>query len=127
MLSFIALTTEGGVTVVGPRPKRRDYWRSAITGKYFAQEAYDNAVGDWERRRDEERSTWTPRAGEAPDVGVVEGTDDIVSFKTGGPSGKETLISDGDYSDDNDGFRTHHDHHGPARSTRRGRYTGPGS
>lgn|GEM_PF-3155989 len=114
--------------MVGPKPQRKDYWRRAITGRYFSQQAYDDAVAEWRRKKDEERrSTWTPRAAEAPDVGVVEGTDEAVSFKTGGPSGHETLITDGDYSDDNEGFRTHHDHHGPTRSTHRGRYTGPGS
>lgn len=59
--------------------------------------------------------------------GTEGGHDNLVSFKTGGPSGAETLITDGDYHEDNDGFRTNHDHHGPTGSTRRGYYTGPGA
>lgn len=78
------------------------------------------------------QSTWTPRASQPPYAGVVDGTDDIVSFKTGGPTGKETLISDGDYHGDEDdsedmnkAFRGHHDHYGPSGNTTRGYYTGP--
>ena len=41
--------------MVGPRPRRKDYYARAITGKYFRQQAYDDAVGAWERKRDEER------------------------------------------------------------------------
>jgi hypothetical protein len=87
--------------------------------------------GDDKRAARNARSTWTPAGSQNPDVGVVEGTDEAVSFKTGGPSGDETLIADGDYSDDNNGFagprgNRNHDHHGPTRSTDRGKYTGPG-
>jgi len=59
----------------------------------------------------------------------------MASFKTGRPgTGIEgqTLITDGNYSDDNEGFRTNHDHYGSGNGrnnngTSRGRYTGPGA
>ncbi|GIH62862.1 hypothetical protein Msi02_36790 [Microbispora siamensis] len=78
------------------------------------------------------RSNWTPAGSQPPDVGTVAGTDHVASFKTGGPSGDDTLIADGDYSDDPEGFdgtlgNRGHDHHGPWGSQGRGRYTGPGS
>jgi hypothetical protein len=58
-----------------------------------------------------------PADTEPPDVGVLEGTDHVVSFKTGGRNGNETLIADGDYSDNNEGFAGKpgsrpHDHYG---------------
>lgn len=46
-------------------------------------------------------SQWEPRSSQPPDVGVVESTDDVVSFKT---KGDHTLIADGDYSDNARGF-----------------------
>jgi hypothetical protein len=42
--------------MVGPRPDRRNFYTTGVGGRrIFRQEAYENAVGDWERRRDEER------------------------------------------------------------------------
>ena len=43
--------------MVGPRPRRQDFYVSGLTGRgrFFRQEAYDNAVGDWERQKDEEQ------------------------------------------------------------------------
>ncbi|MGH8542055.1 MAG: hypothetical protein ACREX3_00060 [Gammaproteobacteria bacterium] len=85
-----------------------------------------------ERRSQRQQSNWTPRASQPPDVGVIAGTDHVTSFKTGGRSGDETLIADGDYSDDPEGFNRNddgskaHDHHGRSGSKSRGRYTGPG-
>jgi hypothetical protein len=79
-------------------------------------------------------STWEPRASEPPDVGIIAGTpgglDHMVSFKTGGPTGDQTLIANGDYSDDKDGFDEHHNHYGSKREggwidEDRGHYTGP--
>jgi len=61
------------------------------------------------------QSRWTPRGSENPDVGILEGTDHVVSFKTGGPNGNETLIADGDYSTGQEAkeeFRRGHDHYG---------------
>jgi len=114
--------------VVGPRPRRSDYVVPGLGGRrIFRQAAYEDAVGSWARRRDEEReqqqvnrSTWTPAGSQNPDAGVIEGTDHVVSFKTGGPNGDETLIADGDYSDDKAGFNgprgsPSHDHYGSAR------------
>jgi hypothetical protein len=97
-------------------------------------------------RRDDQRSTWTPRGSEPPYVGIVEGTEggleNMVSFKTGGPTGDQTLIADGDFSDDAEGFKgprgnRNHNHYGskaekgPEDEDRwidedRGKYTGPG-
>ena len=86
-----------------------------------------------ERREAERRERrWQPRGSQPPDVGVIAGTDDLVSFKTGtdGNDG-HTLISDGDYSDDADGFDEHHNHYGQRREgpghfdKDRGYYTGP--
>ena len=88
-----------------------------------------NNRGGGQRNR---QSNWDPAGSQAPDVGTVADTDHVVSFKTGGPSGEETLIADGDYSDDNKGFRRNpdgskaHDHYGPSGNTNRGKYTGPG-
>lgn len=84
-----------------------------------------------ERAERQRRGGWEPAGSKPPDVGVVEGTDDVVSFKTGGPSGQDTIIADGDYSDDPKGFNgtrgdRGHDHHGPWGSQDRGKYTGPG-
>ena len=74
--------------------------------------------------------SWEPRSSQAPDVGVIAGTDHVVSFKT---RDDDTLIADGDFSDDNHGFSRDpdgakaHDHYGPWGGTERGRYTGPDS
>lgn len=75
---------------------------------------------DARREESAQPSRWTPAGSQNPDVGVIEGTDHVVSFKTGGRNGDETLIADGDYSDNNEGFRgegaqKHHDHYGSAR------------
>lgn len=84
------------------------------------------------RRQQPQSSTWTPAASLPPFGGVIEGTDDVVSFKTGGPQGDRTLISDGDYTDDRDGFNNHHNDYGSRRESPgeyfaedRGYYTGP--
>lgn len=91
------------------------------------------------RRSTARRSGWTPRSSQNPDVGVVAGTDHVVSFKT---KGDHTLIRDGDYSEgDGTGakearetFDKHdgHNHYGPRQeapgshfSDDRGQYTGP--
>lgn len=50
------------------------------------------------------KSHWDPIGSAPPYVGVIAGTEHIASFRTGGPNGGHTLIADGDYSDDNDGF-----------------------
>lgn len=76
------------------------------------------------------QSTWEPRGSRPPDVGVIAATGQVVSFKTGGPTGDQTLVADGDYSDDNEGFRQNHNHYGSAREggwidQDRGHYTGP--
>jgi hypothetical protein len=76
------------------------------------------------------QSTWDPRGSQPPDVGVIAATGQVVSFKTGGPTGDQTLIADGDYSDDKDGFDQNHNHYGSAREggwidQDRGHYTGP--
>lgn len=76
------------------------------------------------------QSTWEPRGSQPPDVGVIAGTNHVVSFKTGGPTGDQTLIADGDYSDDKEGFNQNHNHYGSAREggwidQDRGHYTGP--
>jgi|GEM_PF-6452852 len=43
--------------MVGPRPKRQDYMVPGIGGKkIFRQGAFNDAVADWQRRRNEERS-----------------------------------------------------------------------
>lgn len=59
-----------------------------------------------------EASRWTPSASRPPDVGVVAGTGHVASFKTGGSTGDHTLITDGNYSDDNEGFKAAHNHYG---------------
>jgi hypothetical protein len=90
----------------------------------------------WEGQERSGSGGWEPRASEPPDAGVIEGTDDVVSFKTGGPTGDQTLIRDGDYSDDKDGFDglpgdRHHNHYGSRQEDDgwidqdRGYYTGP--
>jgi hypothetical protein len=75
--------------------------------------------GDEQRAARREESTqpsrWTPAGSRNPDVGVIEGTDHVVSFKTGGRTGDQTLIRDGDYStgeDARDEFDDEHDHYG---------------
>jgi hypothetical protein len=84
----------------------------------------------------EGRGGWEPSGSQPPDVGIVAGTDHVVSFKTGrkGTDNEEhTLIADGDYSDDAEGFRKAHNHYGRRRerdrpgyfSDDRGYYTGP--
>jgi hypothetical protein len=81
-------------------------------------------------RQRQQQSKWEPRGSQPPDVGVIAGTDHVVSFKTGGPTGDQTLIADGDYSDDKDGFDQNHNHYGSAHEggwidQDRGHYTGP--
>lgn len=102
--------------------------RGARAGQRLRSQDHAAAV---RAHREDQQSTWTPAGSQPPDVGVVEDSDHIVSFKTGGPTGEETLIADGDFSDDNDAFggtRTAkgHDHYGPSGNTTRGKYTGPG-
>jgi hypothetical protein len=55
--------------MVGPRPRRQDFYVSGLTGRgrIFRQEAYENAVGNWERQRDEEREASGWRHGGAVD------------------------------------------------------------
>jgi hypothetical protein len=74
---------------------------------------------------------WNPRGSKPPDAGIVDGTDggpeNAVSFKVGvGSTEGETLIADGDRSDDAKGFDKDHDHSYPDRYVERGDYTGPG-
>jgi hypothetical protein len=79
-------------------------------------------------------TTWTPARQEPPDVGVILGHDGVFSFKTGTPGGPragDTLIADGDFSDDPEGFDAAHNHYGPRRegpgffAEDRGHYSGP--
>lgn len=95
------------------------------------------------RQRPSKPSTWDPPGSRPPHVGTIAGTDHVVSFKTGGPTGDHTLIADGDYSDRPEAFdgkpgRRGHDHYGSKREKDeqdpdrwidedRGKYTGPGS
>jgi len=74
---------------------------------------------------------WDPPGSQAPNAGIVAGTDggpdEAVSFKTGiGATEGETLIADGDKSDDRKDFDKKHDHSYPDRYVERGAYTGPG-
>lgn len=85
---------------------------------------------DYEERQHQRHSSWEPRGSQPPDVGVISGTELVVSFKTGGATGDQTLIADGDYSDDREGFDERHNHYGSAREggwidQDRGYYTGP--
>lgn len=83
------------------------------------------------KRLEGSTSTWSPAGSQPPNVGTIAGTDHVVSFKTGGKQGDGTLIADGDYSDDRDGFDENHNHYGSRRegpgyfSKDRGHYTGP--
>jgi len=48
--------------MVGPRPKRQDYVVPGIGGKkIFRQGAFNDAVADWQRRKNEERAASRPR------------------------------------------------------------------
>lgn len=104
--------------------------RKCRNGSYGCNGNRCLACGDQKRaaRREERPSRWTPAGSQNPDVGVVEGTEHVVSFKT---DGNETLISDGDYSEgDTQGFdgtpgNRGHNHYGPTGSQDRGKYTGP--
>jgi hypothetical protein len=65
-------------------------------------------------------------------VGIIASSGQIVSFKEGGPTGDQTLISDGDYSKDRKGFDAKHNHYGSKQEAPgeffaedRGHYTGP--
>lgn len=101
------------------RERAKDYATSQ------ARSANSENVG-----RQQKHSTWEPRGSQPPDVGIIAGTDQVVSFKTGGPTGDQTLIADGDYSDDKQGFDQNHNHYGSGREggwidQDRGHYTGP--
>jgi hypothetical protein len=115
--------------------------REVDRSRFRSEAAYRKAVEKYNRQLDEWRvqqatiernraarqrpSTWTPAASQPPQVGTIADTDDVVSFKTGGPNGDDTLIADGD---DNEGFdRGEHDHYGQWGGTDRGYYSGPGS
>lgn len=70
------------------------------------------------------------RGSEPPFVGALDGADHIVSFKTGGPTGDQTLVADGNYSDDPKGVDLQHSHCGSKREgdwndQDRGYYIGP--
>lgn len=105
-------------------------WGARDAERRYRQRTHRERRGQQEdRRQPQQPSAWTPRGGMPPFVGVVEGTDEVVSFKAG-PRG--TLISDGDFSDDNTGFRDHHNHYGERSEAPgsyfaedRGYYTGP--
>jgi archaellum component FlaC len=88
-------------------------------------------------------SLWTPAGSQPPDGGIIAGTrggvDQIVSFKTGGKTGDQTLIADGDFTKDAaannrfTGTKGHrgHNHYGSKEEggqidEDRGKYTGPG-
>ncbi|GAB3428475.1 hypothetical protein GCM10027569_71930 [Flindersiella endophytica] len=81
------------------------------------------------------QSFWTPARPEPPEVGVILGHKGVFSFKVGVPGGPRdghTLIADGDFSDDPEGFNADHNHYGPDAgrpgeffNEDRGYYTGP--
>jgi hypothetical protein len=84
------------------------------------------------------RGGWTPAREEAPTVGFIrnegDGDDHLASFKKGyGNNDEHTLIADGNYSENREGFDENHDHHGRKRegggyfSENRGNYSGPGA
>jgi hypothetical protein len=105
----------------GMSPGYRQFLQGAKQGQRLSSQQHDREV---RARRDRDReqggSHWTPASSQNPDAGVIEGTDHVVSFKTGGRNGDETLIVDGDYSKgDGTGakeagkyFDDHHDHYG---------------
>ncbi len=119
------------------------YAKNPANQAYINETWYEQQKKAEEKRKERQRGRgkqgsggqkggWTPSGSKPPDVGVVDGTDHIVSFKTGGPNGDDTLIADGDYSDDPKGFTGKrgdrgHDHHGRWGSQGRGKYTGPNS
>jgi hypothetical protein len=106
---------------------------------------HKNSYGRWENldrlpvrdcscdkcERARSQQGWTPRGSQSPDVGVVADTDHVVSFKTKNDQDR-TIIADGDFSDDNKGFRRRHNDYGEKREAPgeyfdvdRGHYTGP--
>lgn len=98
---------------------------------------HQNVRARAQREINEDRSSsgsttgWTPSRDEPPAVGFVDGHH-LASFKTGyGANAEHTLIADGDYSDDKDGFNNNHNHYGRRGegdgyfSKDRGYYTGP--
>lgn len=92
-------------------------------------------------RRQRQDDPWEPSRTEPPHVGVIAGTDQVVSFKTGGSTGDHTLIADGDFSDrpaafDGEHGQRGHSHYGSKQEKGehdpdrwidqdRGKYTGP--
>jgi hypothetical protein len=107
-------------------------WRTTHGGGQHVSEA---PTGRRSRGSGAHPSRWTPVASRPPFAGIVDGTDGghdgLVSFKTGGPTDGETLITDGDYHENRKGFDAHHDHYGSGdglndNGTERGYYTGPG-
>lgn len=97
---------------------------------------YHRDLAEWEQwRLQQKRSRWTPAGSQPPFAGTVEGTqggyDNIVSFKTRDDQDR-TLIADGDYRDDPEGFDENHNDYGRKRegggffAKDDGHYTGPG-
>jgi hypothetical protein len=132
-------------------PGHGHYVMDGSTGEVtYARDPFDDHGAhnftDYEEQQ-EQRSTWEPRASQPPDVGIIDGTpgglEHMVSFKTGGPTGDQTLIADGDYSDDRKSFTgtsrdRGHNHYGSKAEAEpdwpeedkwieedRGKYSGP--
>lgn len=113
--------------------------RDCNSGTGYGQHGGSSGRGGGGRRRGNRSGSWTPSKQQNPDVGVVEGTDSPVSFKTGGKTGDHTLIADGDYSEGDgtgaeaasDAFKDDHNHYGSNPggggyfNRDRGHYTGP--
>jgi hypothetical protein len=100
--------------MVGPRPDRRNFYTTGVGGRrLFRQEAYENAVGDWERRRDEEGESRTPRSRERRIRDVETSSDRPTGILEAG----NTAV-DGEAAYYEDGG-------GTGQSGRRERYSGP--
>ncbi|HUD11239.1 MAG TPA: hypothetical protein VMS08_02415 [Candidatus Saccharimonadia bacterium] len=69
-------------------------------------------------------SFWDPAGSKAPDPGWIADSDAVASIKTGtGSKEGETLITDGDHTDDKEYFDQHHDHYGSDFAAERGNFT----
>jgi len=110
----------------GMSPGYRQFLQGARQGQRLSTQAHNRRMreeGERAERLERGGSHWTPASSQNPDAGVIEGTDHVVSFKTGGPTGDQALIADGDYSEGDgtgakeafDAFNAGHDHYGSAR------------
>lgn len=99
-----------------PKPQRRDFYRRTLTGRWFNQSAYDDAVAAWRRRCEEARGQERQRR-EATREDAIREYDKVTDRPEGVLEAGNTTV------DGNPGY--YEDGGSTGQSGRRERYSGP--